>query len=284
MAGPVKQVGEALIFLKKFSAKLLFRYLLCAAVVICTSVSATSDMGLEKILIISIDALHPDALTAQTSKNIYRLMKQGAYTLDGKSTNPPLTLLAHAAMFSGLSPEESGRTDNSWKKNDPVIKGETIFNTAASKGYTTGFFYSKSKLGYLVNPSVDHHKFDADFSVENALDFLKDSGRKKFCFLHISGLDRTGPIEGWMSPGYLEELFFIDEAISPLIHWLESKANYLIIITSDHAGHGTIHGSDHPDDAKLPLVMASDKIKLKKYQGMKYHVTQLKSLLENLDL
>lgn len=128
----------------------------------------------------------------------------------------------------------------------------TIYNDAKTKGFSTGFFYSKKKLGYLVNQAVDQHKLDSDFSVENAMTFFKPSEQKQFCFLHISGLDRTGPVEGWLSPGYMEELFFIDESIAPLIGMVKSKGSYLIIITSDHAGHGMVHGSDHPDDAKLP--------------------------------
>jgi len=162
------------------------------------------------------------------------------------------------------------------------IKNETIFDTAESNGYSTGFFYSKEKLGYLINKSIDQYKLDIDFPLEKALDFFKDSREKRFCFLHISGLDRTGPIEGWMSPGYLEELFFIDDAIAPLIRLIESKGRYLIIITSDHAGHGTMHGSDHPDDAKLPFVMASDIIDLKQYQDVKYRVTELKPILDSI--
>mgnify|MGYP002642486565 CR=1 FL=1 len=80
----------------------------------------------------------------------------------------------------------------------------------------------------------------------------------------------------------MEELFYIDDAIAPLVRLVESRGSYLIIITSDHAGHGTIHGSDHPDDAMLPLVLASDILDLKTYQDIKYNVTELKSILETL--
>ena len=234
------------------------------------------------ILIVSIDALHPKAIDPKTSANIQQLLEQGVYTLDGFSTNPPLTLLSHAAMFSGIGPQKGGRKDNTWQQGQAGIKEKTIFNDAKTKGFSTGFFYSKEKLGYLVNQAVDQHKLDSDFSVDNAMAFFKASEQKQFCFLHIKGLDRTGPVEGWLSPGYLEELFFIDESIAPLIEMVKSKGSYLIIITSDHAGHETIHGSDHPDDAKLPLIMVSDLINLTKYQGIQYHVTQLKPILESV--
>ena len=234
------------------------------------------------VLIVSIDALHPKAIDPKISANIQQLLEQGVYTLDGLSTNPPLTLLSHAAMFSGIGPEKGGRTDNTWQAEQPGIKEKTIFNDAKTKGFFTGFFYSKEKLGYLVNQAVDQYKLDSDFSLENAMAFFKSHEQKQFCFLHISGLDRTGPVEGWLSPGYMEELFFIDKNMAPLIEMVKSKGSYLIIITSDHAGHGTVHGSDHPDDAKLPLIMVSDIINLTKYQGIQYHVTHLKPILGSL--
>ena len=250
--------------------------------VLILSAGIVAAQEVKNILIISIDALHPKALHPESSGTLQKLMEQGVYTLDGFSTNPPLTLVSHAAMFSGTGPEKGGRKDNKWHAGQPGIEGETIFNAARSQGYLTGFFYSKEKLGFLVNQAVDRQKLDRDFSVDNAMAFFETSDQKSFCFLHISGLDQTGPVEGWLSPGHMEELFYIDESIAPLIETVKSKGSYLIIVTSDHAGHGTIHGSGHPDDARLPLIMVSDVINLAEYQGMTYHVTQLKSILESV--
>jgi hypothetical protein len=241
-----------------------------------------SGKEIQSVLIISIDALHPDALGENTSKTIHSVMKKGVFTLKGESTSPPLTLLSHAAMFSGIDPNEGGRKDNSWKPGQKQLRHKTIFHDAKSKKFSTGFFYSKEKLGFLLSDAVDQHQLDPDFSVENAIEFFKKSGQKKFCFLHVSGLDRSGPVEGWLSKSYMEELFFIDESLSSLIEFITSKEGYLLIITSDHAGHGTIHGSNHPDDAKLPLVMISDISDLKQYQAMNYHVTNLKPMLKNI--
>ncbi len=244
--------------------------------------SWTVSKEIQSVLIISIDALHPNALGTKTTKMINQLMAKGVFTLDGNSTKPPLTLLSHAAMFSGVGPENGGRKVNVWNPGQKQIAHKTIFDDAKLEGFTTGFFYSKEKLGYLITGTVDRHKMDPDFSVDNAFDFFKSSDQKKFCFIHISGLDRTGPVEGWMSDGYMEELFFIDDSITPLIKDVLSKKGYLVIITSDHAGHQIIHGSEHPDDAKLPLVMISDVVDLKPYHKIKYHVTQLKPMLKKI--
>jgi len=70
-------------------------------------------------------------------------------------------------------PEKGGRQDNnSWFAGQPGINGETIFNIAKSQGYSTGFFYSKEKLGFLANQAVDEQILDNDFSVENTIAFF----------------------------------------------------------------------------------------------------------------
>jgi predicted AlkP superfamily pyrophosphatase or phosphodiesterase len=234
------------------------------------------------VLIVSIDALHPDALNQSSTKNIDSLMENGVFTLDGHSTNPPLTLLSHAAMFTGIGPDEGGRTNNFWKLGEKKVPVATIFNDAKSRGFSTGFFYAKAKLGYLVSEDIDAHQLDRDFTVELAESFFESDEPKKFCFLHISGLDRVGPTEGWLSTGYMEELYFIDKSLMPLIEQVTSQPGYLIIITSDHAGHGIVHGSNHPDDSKLPLVVVSDTVDLGSYQGIRFHVTDLRPMLKKI--
>jgi phosphopentomutase len=80
----------------------------------------------------------------------------------------------------------------------------------------------------------------------------------------------------------MEELSFIDDTLEPLITMIKDKKKYLIIITSDHAGHDKIHGSDHPEDSRLPLVVISDIYNLTAYQDRPYKVSQLKTLLDTL--
>ena len=233
------------------------------------------------VLIVSIDALHPDALSAKTTPVIYRQMTSGAFTLNGISTDPPLTLISHTAMFTGLGPAESGKSDNNWQPGEPTIAKSTIFNLARSYGYLTGYYYSKEKLGFLVNPSVSDLRFSKDNAVDIAHAFLQKPGNH-FVFLHVSGLDEVGPIKGWLSPEYLEELSFIDEMLGALIDTVRQKGDFLIVITSDHAGHETIHGSNHPDDFKLPFVIVSDRIKLDRFQNIPYRVVDLKPMIERL--
>ena len=249
--------------------------------IFCLWAVASNAASLKTVIIISIDALHPAALNAGTTPTIYGEMRQGAYTLDGQSTNPPLTLVSHTAMFTGLGPDKSGKSDNQWQPGEPTIERRTIFNSARQNGFQTGFYSSKQKLGYLVNEAVDVYRWSRDDAIDLAEAFVRKPGRH-FVFLHVSGLDFVGPEHGWLSPEYMEELSYIDEYLTPLIQLVKEQKNYLIIITSDHAGHDKIHGSQHPDDFRLPFVIHSDRMKFGSIQNSKYDVTDLKGILNRI--
>ncbi len=257
--------------------KRTFTYIL----IVCLWAVASNAASLKNVIIISIDALHPAALNAGTTPTIYGEMRQGAYTLEGQSTNPPLTLISHTAMFTGLGPDKSGKSDNQWQPGEPTVERKTIFNSARQKGFQTGFYYSKQKLGYLVNEAVDVYRWSRDDAIDLAEAFVGKPGRH-FVFLHVSGLDFVGQEHGWLSPEYMEELSYIDEYLTPLIRLVKEQKNYLFIITSDHAGHDKIHGSQHPDDYKLPFITHSDIMKLKNIQNTRYSVTELKDMLDRV--
>ena len=257
--------------------KRTFTYIL----IFCLWAVASNAASLKNVVIISIDALHPAALNAGTTPTIYGEMRQGAYTLEGQSTNPPLTLISHAAMFTGLGPDKSGKADNQWQPGEPTIERRTIFNSARQKGFQTGFYYSKQKLGYLVNEAVDVYRWSRDDAIDLAEAFVRKPGRH-FVFLHVSGLDFVGPEHGWLSKEYMEELSYIDEYLTPLIRLVKEQKNFVIIVTSDHSGHGKIHGSQHPDDFRLPFVIHSDRMKFGSIQNSKYDVTDLKDILNRI--
>lgn len=257
--------------------KRAFTYIL----IFCLWAVASNAASLKNVIIISIDALHPAALNAGTTPTIYGEMRQGAYTQEGQSTNPPLTLISHTAMFTGQGPDKNGKSDNQWQPGEPTIERKTIFNSAKQKGFQTGFYYSKQKLGYLVNEAVDVYRWSRDDAIHFAEAFVRKPGRH-FVFVHVSGLDFVGPEHGWLSPEYMEELSYIDEYLTPLIRLVKEQKNFVIIITSDHGGHEKIHGSRHPDDYKLPFIAHSDIMKLKIIQNTRYSVADLKDILDRV--
>jgi predicted AlkP superfamily pyrophosphatase or phosphodiesterase len=265
----------------KFIQTRMLKKILTPIAIVFFGAVASNAASLQNVVIISIDALHPAALNAGLTPTIYGEMLQGAYTLEGQSTNPPLTLISHTAMFTGLGPDKSGKSDNQWQPGEPTIVRQTIFNSAKQNGFQTGFYYSKQKLGYLVNEAVDVHRWSRDDAIDLAEAFIRKPGRH-FVFLHVSGLDYVGPEHGWLSAEYMEELSYIDEYLISLIRLVKEQKNYVIIITSDHGGHDKIHGSQHPDDFRLPFVIRSDRMKFESIRNSKYFVTDLKAILNRI--
>jgi predicted AlkP superfamily pyrophosphatase or phosphodiesterase len=233
----------------------------------------------DTVLIVSIDALHPAALSEQASPNLQRLMRSGRYTLQGHSVTPPQTLIAHTAMMTGLTPAQSGKQDNDWKPGMAQVAHETVLDYAKKRGFQTAYFYAKPKLGYLVSPSVDGHALARDDGVDRARAFFNQKGRR-FVFLHISGLEDAGRDSGWLSPDYVDELTHIDKTLAPVFVDVRKRGSYLIVVTSDHAGHGREHGTNHPEDFKLPLIMAADK-ELPALAPGEFNITGLKALVQD---
>ncbi len=235
----------------------------------------------ETFVIVSIDALHPDAVKKENCPNIWKIIENSFYTPDGKSVSPPKTLLSHAAMFTGMSPGESGITDNTWQKGEKQIQLPTIFDMAKEAGYRTGYFYAKEKLGFLKNKAVDYAKLSKIASIHYALEFLKETEGKVFTFVHVSGLDKVGPRYGWLSKEYLEEFYYIDQDLKPMIDYLHKRDDVIFIITSDHAGHDKIHGSNHPEDKKLPLIIYDSEKNYDFYKNrLPYFVTDLFNIID----
>ncbi len=234
----------------------------------------------ENIVIVSIDALHPDAVTPEAAPLLHDLAQEGTANFDARSVNPPRTLVAHTAMITGLAPEDGGRTDNSWRPGEPRVQGETLFHAAKALGYRTGFFYAKERLGHLVSPAVDQAEL-ASFPEEEALAFLQ-SGEKAFAFVHLSGLDHVGPRFGWLSPEYMEELGFIDDYLRPLVEHLRKTGSYLLIVLADHAGHDKQHGATHPEDFKIPLIVVSDTCNVESDLSHAFRVDNLPALVTDV--
>ena len=234
------------------------------------------------VIVISIDALRPEALSENNTPNISAVMKKGNFTLRGKSISPPLTLHNHAAMFTGMHPREFGMNEDDWRDGDKKVSVPTIFSSAKAAGYETAYYYSKPKLGYLLTSDVDTHELAGVKTPESAFEFYKKQVRPAFVFLHVSGCEWIGPEKGWMSPEYLKTLSDIDERLKPVIELIEKKGKFIIIITSDHGGHEKLHGTDHPDDFKLPFVFYSDMVKKTDVQNMEYTTTMLKGILDGL--
>ena len=266
-----------------FSGALAMKKLLVILLLLIpVAVSAETN---RKVVVISIDALHPKAIELKKPENILSVMAKGVFTMKGSSVSPPMTLVNHAAMVVGKTPGESGYAFNRWKEGDKRVGMETVFHDAKRSGYKTYYIYSKENLGFLVNDAVDQSRWANSRRRESisvgekiALEETKDY----FLFLHVSGLDFVGPRQGWLSEGYLDELWYIDNELKPIIERLMQQKNTTLVITSDHSGHDKIHASQDPEDFKIPLIIYSDMADFSSLQDRPYVTYELRKILSKV--
>ena len=209
-----------------------------------------------RVTIISIDGLRPDALFQAGAPNIMALAGRGAYSWQAKTILPSSTLPAHISMLTGYTPDAHGVT---WDDYAPVrgqILVQTIFAIARASGRRTAMVVGKEKFATFRDTGACDTWVLAgrgDDDVVGQASTLA-SARPDLLFVHLPDVDLTGHASQWMSDAYLASVRRADEAVGRLVASL--PGDMTIILTADHGGHLSGHGSADPLDTTIPWVIA----------------------------
>ena len=221
--------------------------------------------GVRRVLIVSIDGLRPDAISMVPMPNLINLMQTSAYTLDAQTVYPSVTLISHTSMLTGECPSKHGIDWNDYKPEKGYAMGADLFDIAHAAELQTVMYVGKEKLRQITEPdSTDQFVYikDRDSVIIDRLiaDFPQDFG---LLFIHFPTPDGRGHSYGWLSSQYLSVLFRADEAIGKLLAELDARnlrGETLIIVTADHGGHSTTHGSSMPEDMTIPWIASGPGI------------------------
>lgn len=212
-----------------------------------------------RVLILSIDGLRPDAISLAPMPNLTSLMHSAAYTLSAQTIFPSATLPAHTSMLSGVCPSKHGVNWNDYLPKNGYANVTDIFDIAHADGLQTVMVVGKEKLRQITEPASLHifeYINDRDLVITEKLiaNFPADFG---LMFIHFPTADWMGHVYGWLSGEQLSVLYRADQALGNLLAELEARGlrdETLIIVTADHGGHGTIHGSSLPEDMTIPWI------------------------------
>ncbi|MEW6240051.1 MAG: ectonucleotide pyrophosphatase/phosphodiesterase [Chloroflexota bacterium] len=226
----------------------------------------TPQPAVRRVVILSIDGLRPDAIELAPMPNLLNLMQTGAYSLTAQTIFPSATLPAHSSMLTGLCPSKHGVDWNDYISQNGVAQGTDLFDLAHTAGMRTVMYVGKEKLQQVTDASsVDTFVFinDRDLVITEQLlaNFPEDFG---VLFLHFPTPDWMGHVYGWLSPEQLSVIFRADQAIGQLLDALEARGlrgETLLIVTSDHGGHGTTHGSSLPEDMTIPWIASGPGVR-----------------------
>jgi hypothetical protein len=219
-------------------------------------VALASDRGAlaqTRVIIISVDGLRPDAITAEHAPRMLALRQAGAVAETAINDLPSATLPNHATMLTGLLGdvhrlvvdfEIPGR-----------IRKATVFDFAHDAGLGCAFFASKTKLRFLAHDAaleiIDIDEPDA--IVGRLAASLTAEGPALF-FLHLREPDSTGHAEGWMSDAYLSAVSRMDALVGSVVAAAagdESHDTY-ILLTSDHGGEARNHFMNIRENREIP--------------------------------
>jgi hypothetical protein len=105
----------------------------------------------ERVVVISIDGLRPDAIEAAQAVTLQSLIQRGAWGEHVETIRPSITLLSHTAMLTGM---DYGRHPVVWNNyRSGYIPTPTIFSVAAQVKKPSAMLFSKDKFHYLANPA-----------------------------------------------------------------------------------------------------------------------------------
>lgn len=212
-----------------------------------------------RVLIVSIDGLRPDAISMAPMPNLITLMQSSAFTLTAQTVLPSVTLVAHASMLAGVCPAKHGVNWNDYIPSLGYAAGTDLFDLARAAGLQTYMYAGKEKLRQVTEPSsLDRFVFvnDRDLVLMEQLiaEFPQDFG---ILFIHLALTDGMGHVYGWLSPEQLSVIQRADEALGLLLTTLDARnlrGETLLIVTADHGGHSTTHGSSLPEDMTIPWI------------------------------
>ena len=219
-----------------------------------------------RVLILSIDGLRPDAIALAPMPNLLALMESSAYTLNAQTVHPSVTLISHTSMLTGLCPSKHGVYWNDYLPLLGYAKGTDLFDLAHAAGMQTVMYVGKEKLRQITEPSstdVFTYINDRDLVITEQLiaNFPQDF---RLLFVHFPTPDWMGHEYGWLSWQQLSVIFRADEALGQILAELSARGlreETLIIITADHGGHETTHGSSQPEDMTIPWIVNGAGIK-----------------------
>ncbi|MDA0835280.1 MAG: sulfatase-like hydrolase/transferase [Planctomycetota bacterium] len=175
-------------------------------------------------------------------------------------TTIPLTLPAHASMFTGLYPPEHGIYTNG--KNQLADEVPTLAEVLRKEGYQTGAFvasfvldskfgldqgfqhYGDDLTGAVHTDEALHRSRDGNVVVDEALSWLAEKSQQPFCCWvhlydpHTPYLDHRDQFgDRFVESPYDAEIAFVDIQIGRLRKFLEEQnleKQTLVIVIGDH--------------------------------------------------
>lgn len=230
----------------------------------------------DHVVTISIDGLGSPYLQALIAggetPNFARLMSEGASTLNARNDYDfTETLQNHTSMLTSRGVYNGGSAGvagpgHDWSTNPSTIPGgvtihsnkgayvSSVFDVAHDAGLSTGLFATKLKFSLFGDSYASKldtktiTNYDGVTATNAFVTAMNGPTPLKYAFVHLTDPDDIGHDSGWGSTEYNNAVKQADAYVGTILNTITSNAalngRTAIILTADHGGEGTGHGTN----------------------------------------
>ena len=220
----------------------------------------------QKVLMIGLDGVRPDALQAAHTPHLDNLAKHGAITYTGQTTAITSSGPAWSSILTGARVSLHNVQDNSFEGKDTATWPTWLAQLEAAnpEAYTAAVSQWGPIHDHLTQGTIDLSvdAKDQDAVTTSAVKVLSDSENDVTAlFLHYDGGDHAGHAHGYSVdvPEYLAAIESVDAEVGKVLQGVRQREqilheDWLILVGTDHGGSGTSHGKDTPEHRTVFLL------------------------------
>lgn len=217
---------------------------------------------MKKVLLILVDGMRPDAMTACGSPVTEELRRASTHCMTTRTVMPSVTLPCHMSLFHSVPPQRHGVLTNTYTPQVRPVVG--LIDAVHDAGLSTAMFNSWEELRDISRPGkLDYSLMRSQYAEQDvgtrlareAIAYCEEKS-PDFVFLYLGEPDEVGHHYGWMTPEYLESIRVALASVKEVKDALGEE--YTVFLTADHGGHERSHGSEMPEDMTIPLFICGE--------------------------
>ena len=223
-----------------------------------------------KVLVIGMDGLRGDAVTAAETPSMDALMDSGTFTLFASTQLQAATVSGPGwtSILTGVDADKHGIVGNGsyWDRD---TRWPTMLARAHAAGLptATSIHWLPIQSSIIEDEVVNEVLFGTDAQVTSGMEALLAEDDYDLHFVHLDDIDGAGHSYGFdpANADYLETVRITDGYLGRLIDAIETRGtrdaeDWLVVVTSDHGGVGNSHGGSEPEHRAIPLLIVGDGV------------------------
>ncbi|MBO68134.1 MAG: hypothetical protein CL398_07465 [Acidiferrobacteraceae bacterium] len=219
------------------------------------------------VLMIMVDGWRPDSIAAADTPTIDMLMQNSAYSMKTRVDDTTISGSGHSSYLTGVWRDKHNIHNNNFSNSNYEEYPHWFHHLkSANLGKYTAAYHNWYPMADKVFEScagcVNKLFYGNDTEISEEL--VNDLAVKQMdaVTLFLDDPDAAGHGYGFSTSvdEYVEAVNMTDERIGIVMDAIFARTNYaeedwMVIISSDHAGTGTSHGQNIPEHREVPLII-----------------------------